>query len=64
MTMRGMQDIVDNRLHCLQLVRIEAEGHISEEALAMFDESIQDAPRRVHGEPDGDRDRSRCQRIR
>src|ERR1700675_4501118 len=41
-TMRTVQDIVNNCLNQLQLVRLEAEGHVSHEELAMFDESILD----------------------
>jgi hypothetical protein len=41
-TMRTVQDIVNNCLNQLQLVRFEAEGHVSQEALAVFDASIHD----------------------
>ena len=41
-TMRTVQDIVNNCLNQLQLVRFEAEGHVSQEALTLFDEAIQD----------------------
>jgi hypothetical protein len=41
-TMRTVQDIVNNCLNQLQLVRFEAEGHVSQEALAIFDASIQE----------------------
>jgi len=41
-TMRTVQDIVNNCLNQLQLVRFEAEGHVSQDALATFDESIQE----------------------
>lgn len=41
-TMRTVQDIVNNCLNQLQLVRLEAEGHVSHEELALFDESILD----------------------
>jgi hypothetical protein len=40
--MRTVQDIVNNCLNQLQLVRFEAEGHVSQEALAIFDASIQE----------------------
>ena len=39
-TMRTVQDIVNNCLNELQLVRLEAEGHGSQESLALFDEAI------------------------
>ena len=41
-TMRTVQDIVNNCLNQLQLVRMEAEDHVSPETLALFDQSIQD----------------------
>ena len=39
-TMRTVQDIVNNALNQLQLVRIEAETHVPDEVLAQFDETI------------------------
>lgn len=39
-TMRTVQDIVGNCLTELQLLRMEAEGKVPPEALAVFDESI------------------------
>jgi hypothetical protein len=41
-TMRTVQDIVNNCLNGLQLVRFEAEGHVVQESLALFDEAIQE----------------------
>ena len=41
-TMRTVQDIVNNCLNRLQLVRFEAEGHVVQESLALFDEAIQE----------------------
>lgn len=41
-TMRTVQDIVNNFLNGLQLVRLEAEGCVSPEVLTLFDESIKD----------------------
>jgi hypothetical protein len=41
-TMRTVQDIVNNNLNQLQLLRLEAEGHVSDDALAHFDTTIQD----------------------
>ena len=42
-TMRTVQDIVNNCLNQLQVLRIEAEGHVPEESLAAFDEAIRSA---------------------
>jgi hypothetical protein len=39
-TMRTVQDIVNNALNHLQLVRLDAEGHVSQDVLALFDETI------------------------
>jgi fumarate reductase subunit D len=41
-TMRTVQDIVNNNLNQLQLLRFEAEGHVSNETLTHFDATIQD----------------------
>jgi hypothetical protein len=41
-TMRTVQDIVNNNLNQLQLLRLEAEGHVSEATLALFDDSLAD----------------------
>jgi hypothetical protein len=41
-TMRTVQDIVNNNLNQLQLLRMEADGHVPDETLRLFDESIQD----------------------
>ncbi|MDB5340713.1 MAG: hypothetical protein JWN70_6332 [Planctomycetaceae bacterium] len=42
-TMRTVQDIVNNALNQLQFVRLEAEeAHVSQDVLALFDETIQD----------------------
>jgi hypothetical protein len=40
-TMRTVQDIVNNGLNQLQLLRVEAEGLVLEESLALFDQTIQ-----------------------
>ena len=40
-TMRTVQDIVNNNLNNLQLLRLEAEGCVPDEALALFDRTIQ-----------------------
>jgi hypothetical protein len=40
-TMRTVQDIVNNNLNQLQLLRLEAEGHVSDGTLRLFDETIQ-----------------------
>ena len=42
-TMTTVQDIVNNFLSNMQLIRLEAEDHLSEETLALFDQLIQDA---------------------
>jgi hypothetical protein len=41
-TMRTVQDIVNNNLNKLQLLRLEAEGHVPDETLTLFDETIRD----------------------
>ena len=41
-TMRTVQDIVNNSLNQLQLLRLEAEGHVSDDTLTLFDRTIQD----------------------
>jgi PAS domain S-box-containing protein len=46
-TMRTVQDIVNNCLNQLQLVRFEAEGHVSQDALELFDQSIQETAERL-----------------
>ncbi len=42
-TMRTVQDIVNNLLNGLQLVNLEAEGHVPPEVLAVVDRTIQEA---------------------
>lgn len=42
-TMRTVQDIVNNCLNQLQLLRLTAEGLVPEESLLLFDAAIQDA---------------------
>jgi hypothetical protein len=42
-TMRTVQDVINNCLNQLQLVRFEAEGFVSPDSLAMFDGAIRDA---------------------
>ena len=41
--MRTVQDIVNNCLNQLQILRLAAEGHVPEESLIHFDEAIDDA---------------------
>jgi hypothetical protein len=41
-TMRTVQDIVNNSLNQLQLLRIEAEGIVPDDTLALFDQTIRD----------------------
>jgi hypothetical protein len=40
-TMRTVQDIVNNNLNQSQLLRLEADGHVSVDTLRHFDETIQ-----------------------
>ena len=42
-TMRTVQDIVNNCLNQLQVLRFEAEGHVPEASLEAFDEAIRSA---------------------
>ena len=42
-TMRTVQDIVNNLLNGLQLVHLEAAGHVPAEVLAVVDRAIQEA---------------------
>ena len=42
-TMRTVQDIVNNCLNQLQMLRLDAEGHVSTESLNQFDQAIRDA---------------------
>ena len=39
-TMRTVQDIVNNCLNQIQLLRLDAEGLVPEESLVLFDEAI------------------------
>jgi signal transduction protein with GAF and PtsI domain len=41
-TMRSVEDIVNNCLNQLQLVRMDAEGHLPEESLELFDRVVQE----------------------
>ena len=41
-TIRTVQDIVNNNLNQLQLLRFEAEGHVPAETLTLFDATILD----------------------
>jgi hypothetical protein len=42
-TMRSVEDIVNNTLNQLQLLRLEADGLVSEETVASFDGAIREA---------------------
>jgi signal transduction protein with GAF and PtsI domain len=42
-TMRTVEDIVNNCLNQLQLLRLDAEGHVPQESIAQFDRAIRDA---------------------
>jgi len=46
-TMRTVQDIVNNCLNQLQLLRLDAEGHVPEKSVILFDQAIQDAAVRL-----------------
>jgi hypothetical protein len=41
-TMRTVQDIVNNGLNQLQLLRLDAEGHVPQETLSLFDAAIRE----------------------
>jgi hypothetical protein len=40
--MRTVQDIVNNNLNQLQMLRLEADGRVSNDTLVLFDKTIQD----------------------
>jgi hypothetical protein len=40
--MRTVQDIVNNNLNQLQVLRLEADGRVPDETLTLFGETIQD----------------------
>jgi hypothetical protein len=42
-TMRTVQDIMNNCLNQLQLLRLDAEGHMPHESVEVFDKAIQEA---------------------
>jgi hypothetical protein len=46
-TMTTVQDIVNNGLNQLELLRSDAEGHVPPESLALFDEAIRDTVSRL-----------------
>jgi hypothetical protein len=46
-TMRTVQDIVNNNLNQLQLLRLEAEGRVPEETLTLFDDALMDTAARL-----------------
>jgi hypothetical protein len=46
-TMLTVQDIVNNNLNQLQVLRFEAEGHVPEETLRLFDDALQDTAMRL-----------------
>ena len=46
-TMRTVQDIVNNNLNQLQLLRLEAEGHVPNDTLTHFDATIQDTAKQL-----------------
>jgi hypothetical protein len=46
-TMLTVQDIVNNNLNQLQVLRLEAEGHVPEETLTLFDDALRDTAARL-----------------
>ncbi len=46
-TLRTVQDIVNNCLNQLQLLRLAAESLVPDESLILFDEAIQDASEKL-----------------
>ncbi|MEP7308869.1 MAG: hypothetical protein ABJA98_25455 [Acidobacteriota bacterium] len=46
-TMRTVQDIVNNCLNQLQLLRLDVEGHVPEESVVLFDQAVKDAAARL-----------------
>jgi len=46
-TMRTVHDIFNNCLNQLQLLRIDAEGHVPSESLTLFDFAVKDAAARL-----------------
>lgn len=46
-TVRTVQDIVNNGLNQLQLLRFDAEGHVPAESLALFDDAIRETVTRL-----------------
>jgi len=51
-TMRTVQDVVNNCLNQLQLLRLSAEGHVDEESLVLFDQAIHDASAKLRAMAD------------
>lgn len=51
-TMRTVQDVVNNCLNQLQMLRLSAEGHVPEESLVQFDNAIQDAAAKLRAMAD------------
>jgi hypothetical protein len=47
-TMRTVQDIVNNCLNQLLLLRLDAEGHVPAESVNSFDQAIKDASSRLN----------------
>lgn len=46
-TMRTVHDIFNNCLNQLQLLRMDAEGHVPDESLKLFDAAVRDAAARL-----------------
>ena len=47
--MTSVQDLVNNFLNNLQLVRMDAEGRLPPESLELFDDLIQDTSAKIPG---------------
>ena len=46
-TMRTVQDIVNNCLNQLQIFRLDADGHVPEDTLRLFDDVVQDTSQQL-----------------
>jgi hypothetical protein len=46
-TMRTVQDIVNNCLNQLQLLRLDADGYVPTESLTLFDDAIQEISKKL-----------------
>jgi hypothetical protein len=46
-TMRTVQDIVNNCLNQLLLLRVDADGYVPEESLTLFDDAIHETSKKL-----------------